>query len=136
MNNITQSLQLIRSHLLSESTITSIVSDRIYTTHFYDFENINMKFPLIIVADVGGVGNYGRGYQKLDIELYCYAKSSSQKCKQIYDQVYENLHGYALKNANIQISGLIYESIRPSSGFNTSAKAYFCTGNYTFNTAG
>ena len=136
MNSTTQTLQLIRHHLLGVSAVTDIVSDRVHTAHFYDFENLNVIFPLVVIEQTGGVGNYGMKAQRVEIEVYCYARDSSQKSKQLYDAVYQNLNGAGLKNSNVSVAGYVYEQTRPTSGFNPAAQAFYCSGTFIINTAG
>ena len=137
MSNSTQNaLLLIRNHLLSVSEITSILKDRVYTEHFYDFENQSVIFPLVILEIIDGEANYGMDSQRLVLHLYTYSKISSGQCRNLHDTIYSNLHAQRLYNENIQVAGTLREAERPISGFNTETRAWFCRSLYIVNTAG
>ena len=75
--SIEESLLLVRTKLLSIAAITDLVEDRVYTDHFYEFDDSTVKMPLIIIDIQGGKSNYGMGYQSLKFDIYCYSKTSS-----------------------------------------------------------
>lgn len=131
-----QALLLVRTKLLSISSITDLVEDRIYTDHFYEFDDSTVKMPLIIIDLQGGRSNYGMGFNSLSFDIYCYSKSSSSQTINLYDKVYENLHATRLENSNLTNKGTTYERSRPDTDYNSKIRAWFSQGTFTINLAG
>jgi hypothetical protein len=134
--SIEESLLLVRTKLLSIAAITDLVEDRVYTDHFYEFDDSTVKMPLIIIDIQGGKSNYGMGYQSLKFDIYCYSKTSSSQTVGLYDLVYNNLHATRLENANLSNKGMAYETERPDTDYNTKIRAWFSQGKFTINLAG
>ena len=135
-NSLSDSVLLIRKHLLSVSDITDIVEERVYSQHFYDFDDETIKMPLIIIDYNKGTSNYGMGNQKIEFDIYCYSNSSSTESLSLYDKVYQNLHAAQLISSGISVSGYAYEKNRPTSSYNPNGRAWLVQGNYTINLAG
>ena len=135
-NSLSESLLLIRKHLLQISSLTDIVEERIYSHHFYDFDNETTRMPLVIVDYNGGDTNYGMQQQKINIEIYCYSKNSSAESLRLYDIIYNNLHAAQLLNSSITVKGYAYEASRPISNYNNQAKAWLVLGRFSLNLAG
>tara|TARA_Y100000593_G_C4309554_1_gene337651 strand:+ start:214 stop:630 length:417 start_codon:yes stop_codon:yes gene_type:complete len=134
--SVENSLLLIRNHLLSNSSITNIVSDRVLTDHFYDFDNTTVQMPLIILDIEGGSANYGMEAQAMKMDVYCYSKTSSSQTVSLYDALYLALHAQRLSNDGIPTKGYAYETERPDTGYNNQIRAWYSMGKYTVNLAG
>ena len=124
----------IRKKLIGNSTVTALVSDRIYTTHFYDFDNGTVEFPMVIIELEGGTANYGGGNQSVSFFLYSYSRESSSEAGEIYDALCSALHGEKLEYEGV--SGFIQEVARPVSGYNPQARSYFQRGSWLTLSAG
>ena len=129
-NSISDALLLVRRHLLSIGSITDVVEERVYSHHFYDFDNQTVTMPLIIVEHSGGTTNYGMKKQKINIKIYCYSKNSSSESISLYDKVYNNLHAQQLLIPSIDVRGYAYENSRPDTGYNNQIRAWFSMGNF------
>ena len=123
----------IQRKLIGASALTDAVDDRVYTEHFYDFDNGTIEMPLVIIEVDGGSSNYGRGLQRVTVILYSYSKNSSNEAKRIYDLIYEAIHG---KEIGVNNKGFGQEISRPNSGYNSDARSYFCRGEFLFLVAG
>ena len=115
---------------------TDIVSDRIYTTHFYDLDNVNIEYPLIIIDFESGMAGYGKSYQRFDIAIYAYSKYNVDQCLQIYSKIYDTLQASRLNNSNIADKGYIREIKRPDNGYNDKVMSYYVIGTFQVLTAG
>ena len=139
-NSSVEAIQLIRRKILANTTITQKISGRIYLSHFLDPDNSTLEMPLVIIEDMGGLGNYGMGVQKLKIHVYTYSKNSSAEAASIYSLVYQNLHAQRLvdnvSGTSVTAKGMVYESERPYGGFNESVKAWFKRASYVIHTSG
>ena len=136
MNEIGTADQLVRLQLLSTGEITDLVEDRIYTQHFNDFDAATVVMPLIIVENKGGYANYGKGTQKIELDIYCYSRSGTSECAQIYSAIYNALQGQRLYNANIAMRGYCYEKSRPLEDWSDGIMAWAKRGHFCIHTAG
>ena len=134
--SVENTLLLVRSHLISQSSVTDIVSDRILTDHFYDFDNSTVQMPLIILDIQGGESNYGMENQQLELDIYCYSKTSSSETVSLYDTLYSSLHAQRLSISGINPKGYAYEVKRPDTGYNDKIRAWYSIGKYKLNIAG
>ncbi len=122
----------IRVELIKNTALTALVSDRIYTTHFYDFDNGTIEMPLVIVELEGGSANYAGKNQSVSFFVYAYSKESSAQASEVYDKISGALH---LARLNNDQRGFIQEVSRPISGYNPAARSYFIRGSYLALTA-
>lgn len=129
-------MQLIRRCLLQNSTIVENVVDRVHLDHFYDYEAQNTVMPAIIIDPRGGRANSGMSYQRLQIDVYVYDKTSSGRVEKIYDAVYQALNCTRLYHSDTTQAGYCKELFRPLSGFNNEIKAYFRRGTFIYYGAG
>lgn len=136
MNEIGTAAQLVRLQLLSFSSVTDIVEDRIYTQHFNDFDNATVNMPLIIVENKGGYANHGKGTQKVELDIYCYSRSGTAECSQIYSAIYDALQSQRLHNPNISMKGYCYEKSRPLEDWSDGVMAWAKRGHFCLHTAG
>jgi hypothetical protein len=136
MPNIQNSISLIKRSLIQNSDITDIVSDRIYSSHFYDLDNSTIEYPMIIVDYDGGRAGYGKSHQIVNIHIYVYSKYNTDQCLEIYETIYETLQGKGLGNPNVNDKGYIRENIRPVNGYNSKTMSYYCMAEYLLITSG
>ena len=97
----------IQTKLIGDSALTDAVDDRIYTEHFYDFDNGTVEMPLVIIELDGGTSNYGRGLQRITCILYSYSKDSSNEAKRIYDLVYTALQSKAVSYTHLTLPTIL-----------------------------
>ena len=135
-NSISDALLLVRRHLLNKSDVTDIVEERVYSHHFYDFDNQTVEMPMIVIEHTAGTSNYGMKKQKINVKIYCYSKNASSESLSLYDKVYNNLHAEQLLVSGVSVRGYIYEESRPNTGYNPQARAWFSVGNFSLNLAG
>ena len=127
-------LVAVRRKLIGDPSITALTSDRIHTTHFYDFDNGTIPMPCIIIEQVGGDANYGAGNQSNSLYIYSYSKESSAEAGALYDALFNSLHAKKIEGDNLK--GYIHETSRPISGYNPTARSYFYRGSFQVLTAG
>ena len=82
--DISDVMSAVRRKLINNADVTELVKDRIYTKHFYDFDNGTVPMPLVIVDLDGGLANYGGGNQRLTLYIYVYSRESTAECGEIY----------------------------------------------------
>lgn len=131
-----QPIQMIRTKLMQSSSVTSLVSDRIYTAHFLSFDDGTVVTPLIILDLHSGSSNYGMGVQENMVYIYVYSKKSTAECAVVYQKIYESIHGVRLSFEHITDKGTCYEQERGLTGFNNKVKAYYYRALYKVNTVG
>lgn len=134
--SVSQPLQMIRAKLLNSSDVTSLVSDRVYTSHFLSFDDGSVVTPLIILDNESGSSNYGMGVQENIVFIYVYSKKSTAECATIYQKIYETIHATRLSFVNLNEKGTCYERERGVTGFNDKVKAYYYRSLYVVNTVG
>ena len=92
--------------------------------------------PLIIVENKGGYANHGKATQKLELDIYCYSRSSTAECSQIYSAVYQALQSQRLSNANLSMKRYCYEESRPVEDWSDGILAWAKRGHFCLHTAG
>ena len=117
----------VRKKLIANAPLTKMVADRIYTNHFYDFDNGTIEMPLVIIEVEGGSANYAGHNQSVSFYLYSYSRDSSSEASEVYDLISVALHGEKLEADQ---KGFIQEVNRPISGYNSAARSYFIRGTY------
>jgi len=118
----------VRRTLISNADVTELVKDRIYTKHFYDFDNGTIPMPLVIVDLDSGLANYGGGNQRLTLYIYVYSRESTAECGEIYEKIYTALHAQRLVGDTIK--GMTQEISRPLCDYNYQARSYFYRATY------
>ena len=136
VNSIGDTLLLIRNKILSISSVTDLVEDRVLTDHFYDFDDATIQMPLIVLDLQTGEANPGMGVQRLELDIYCYSKTSSAQSVLVYDKLYENLNAERLYRSELNPKGILYEFKRPDTGYNKEIRAWYALGKYIINTTG
>ena len=134
-NNIVDTVQLIRQHLLSASSVTDLVSNRVYSTHFIDYEQATSKFPCVIIERTGGNARYADSMQSVTFDIYTYSKIGIDEAMDIYHQVYVELHGNRLYLDGIDTKGYSIETSRPREDYNMVCKGWYAKGNFICYTA-
>ena len=123
-------IQVIREKLLSVSGVTDIVENRIFSTHFIDYEIATTQFPCVIIERLGGDAMYAESFQKIKFAIYCYSKVSADEALSIYDLVYEELNGRRLHVDGLDIKGYCFETERPVEDYNTVCKGWYAKGRF------
>ena len=128
--------QLVRNHLLQSNDLLTIVDDRVYTSHFFEFDDGTIEMPMVIIELVGGSANYASENQKVNLHIYAYSRLSAGQALEVYQAVYLQLHASDLKNTSIGMSGTAVEIERPIQGYMDSQRAYFYRARYDLFTVG
>ena len=132
----TQLLQLVRLKLLSLPAITSLVADRIHTSHFMDFDNQTRELPCIIIELVGGDVSYSSKFQSVSMYIYGYSNNNSAEALEVYHQSFIALHAQRIANSSLDLTGLIEETSRPTTGYNDKVRSWYARGTFLALTVG
>lgn len=135
-SNPAELLQLIRLHLLSQSSVTDLVDERIHTTHFMDFDDLTRELPCVIVELAGGDMAYNQKLQGVSLYVYCYSAQNSAQTLQLYQEVTNALHTERLHHSALSLNGFAQETTRPIQGYNDSVRAWYCRSTYLALTVG
>lgn len=135
-SNSSELLQLIRLHLLKQSSVTDLVGERIHTTHFMDFDDVTRQLPAVIIELAGGDMNYNQHLQSATLFVYCYSAQNSAQALQVYEQCQSALHAIRLSHSSLTMRGMLEESTRPIQGYNDSVRAWYCRATYLGLTVG
>lgn len=136
MPSMQNAIAIVKKLLIDNPQITSIISDRVHTTHFYDLDNVTIKYPMIVLDFDGGRAGYGKSHQIFDLYVYVYSDINVDQCLSIYDIVYETLQASRLYNSNLEDIGYIRETERPKNGYNSKTMSYYSLSKYRVITAG
>ena len=90
-NHIGTALQLIRRTLIEDLPLQNLVSGRVYTSHFIDYDNKTAPMPLVVLDNRGGSANYSMQLQRLILHIYAYSERSSAQAADVYNKVYTAL---------------------------------------------
>lgn len=129
-------LQLIRLKLLSTSSVTDLVGERIHTSHFMDFDNETRKLPCIVLELAGGEMNYSQRFQQVSLYIYAYSNQNSAQALQVYHQTTLSLHAERIEHASLTLKGMIEETTRPTSGYNDKVRSWYARGSFLAMTVG
>lgn len=121
---------VLRESLLSVSGITDIVENRIFSTHFIDYETATTQFPCVIIERIGGRAAYAKSFQMITFDIYCYSKISVDESMTLYDLVYENISASKLDVDGLGIKGYCMETQRPSQDYNIVCKGWYAKGRF------
>ena len=133
--SMTGVVQVIRQLLLDSSNVTSIVSNRVYSTHFLDYEEATAKFPCVIIERQGGDARYASSMQSIRYGIYTYSKIGIDEAMELYDHVYTELHGTRLYVDGISTKGYSIETSRPIEDYNMVCKGWYAKGTFLCYTA-
>jgi hypothetical protein len=123
-------IQVVREMLLTVSDITDIVENRVFSTHFIDYERATTQFPCIIIERIGGKAAYAESFQKVSFAVYCYSKVSTDEAMSIYDLVYSNINATRLYIDGLDTKGYCLETERPKDDYNMSCKGWYAKGRF------
>jgi hypothetical protein len=129
-------LQLVRLHLLANSTVTTLVDERIHTTHFMDFDDVTRQLPAVILELAGGEMAYNQNLQSVSLFLYCYSAQNSAQTLELNQACKDALHAERLSHSSLTMRGMLEESTRPIQGYNDSVRAWYCRSTYLALTVG
>jgi len=135
--------QLVRNVLIRESSITSLVGDRIRTAHIVDPDRTPTSPFLVIERPRLGRSGYEGGFQRIPLDVYVYSTESQAEADKIYDVVYQFLQAKRLVDTTtsggvrvITAAGYIRQVGSPSDGWNEQIRAWFTIGRWISMTAG
>ena len=123
-------LQLIRLKLIGTSAVTDLVSDRIHTSHYMDFDNVTRPLPAIILELYGGDMSYNQVVQQSLIYVYAYSNQNSAQALQVYHQCTLSLHAQRLSHDSLTLKGMLEETSRPISGYNDKVRSWYVRGTF------
>ena len=126
---------LIRNTLLSDSSISAVVDNRVFGAHIQTPDIGSVDFPLIIIDFTAGAVDQPGAYQIVTMDVWCYTRSSSGDALALYDLCFDALHMQTLRQDGIQAAGYSRESIRPREGWNEVTRSYFAQGEYAVRAA-
>lgn len=129
-NSMNDVIQLIRLSLLESSDITDIVSSRVFSTHFLDYEEATANFPCVIIERQGGNARYADSMQSIRYAIYTYSKIGIDEAMQLYDFVYAQLHSTRLYIDGIDTKGYSIETNRPIEDYNMVCKGWYAKGTF------
>jgi hypothetical protein len=129
-------MQIVRSLLFNDATVTGLVGDAIYTAHILDADAGSAPLPAYIVSLDNGTSMYNGHVQFQDIEAYGYSRISAAEAMTVYQAGYNVLQAARLNLDNVSAKGYIYEINRPDAGYNDRMKAWFVRGRFHAVTAG
>lgn len=135
-SNPLKTSQLVRNHLFKSNDLLDLVDDRVYTSHFFEFDDGTIEMPMVIIELVGGSANYASENQKVNLHMYAYSRLSAGQALEVYQAMYLQLHASDLKNDAIGMSGTAIEIERPIMGYMDSQRAYFYRGRFSLFTVG
>jgi len=90
VTDILDPIPAIRDLLLSDATISGLVTDRVYDSEIPEDATAAMPQAAVVLNAAGGSGYPGRGPQRYGatrIDVFAYA-STSKKSRQLYFAVY------------------------------------------------
>ena len=135
-SDISSALQLVRRTIIDSLELQNLVSGRVYTSHFIDYDNKTTPMPLVIIEVSGGRANYSMQSQRLIVNIYAYSEKSSAEAGTVYHKVYTALNAQPLSRGTLSIGGYMYELERPLTGFNEDVRGWFYRGTFVLHTAG
>ena len=135
-SDIGSALQLVRRTLIENLPLQNLVSGRVYTSHFLDFDNKTTPMPLVILDPRGGDANYSMQLQRIILHIYAYSERSSAQAADVYHKMYTAINGQRLSRSSLDIGGYVYEIERPLTGFNDQIRGWFYRGTFILNSAG
>ncbi len=136
-NSLRDTLQILRSMLIDDSTVQGLVGNEVRMEHILDVENGTVRFPCIIFALAeGGRSSYDRAHQRFVMDLYAYSKGSSDNAMKIYDAAYNALQSSRMTTSNVDMKGWVREIERPSAMYNSALQAFTVRGEWLALTAG
>jgi len=128
--NIESSKLLVRTTLLSSSTVTDLVSSRVWGAHIQEPDAKTVDYPMVIIDFTSGrIGHYGE-YELITMDLYAYSRKSAGNSLEIYQACFAALQNGTLRKDGVPVAGYSVETVRPVEGWNESVRAYFAQGEW------
>jgi len=125
---------LVRSQLMSESTITDVVGGSIYGAHLQDPDARTVPYPMVVLDFRAGFANTS-SYQSVNMYLWAYSRENSGEALRLYDLCQAALQQQVLRKTGISVAGYVVEEVRPYEGWNDNVRAYFARGQFTVRAA-
>jgi hypothetical protein len=129
--NSNDAKQLLRSTLMADSTVASMVDDRVHGAHLQDPDAGGAVYPLVVIDFQGGGVAGTSGLQSISVEVWAYSRQSAGNALEIYDACFAALHYQKLRRDGVLLAGYAYESVRPAEGWNENTRGYYAMGIFT-----
>ena len=71
--------RLVRTFLLGQASVTSLVDDRIFGSHLQDSDAETTEFPLVVFALLSGHAAWDTAVQAQSVEIYAFSKRKPRK---------------------------------------------------------
>lgn len=136
MNTTRNVLQIIRTLLVQDSTVSALVKARVFTEHTFDPDQATRSMPSVILSVEGGSSMYNAAVQFVGFDMYAYSLISQDQALQVYDKAYAVLQAARLSINNVDTKGLCREVARPVAVYNDQLKAWAVKGSWQAATAG
>tara|TARA_R110000824_G_scaffold42863_1_gene125601 strand:- start:108 stop:521 length:414 start_codon:yes stop_codon:yes gene_type:complete len=127
--------RLIRTFLLGQASVTSLVDDRIFGSHLQDSDAETTEFPLVVFALLSGHAAWDTAVQAQSVEIYAFSKRSADEASKIYDAVFGAIQHERLSVEGISVKALISEVQRPVDGYNSNVRAWFSRGRWKYSSS-
>lgn len=128
--NIEALIALVRHTLITNTAVSDVVGGRVHGSHFVDPDDRTVVYPLVVI-EIDGGGSSTSTYQAVSLQLYTYARTSSGDAMRIYDACYAALQQQLLRRDGVSVAGYSIERVRPDSGWNEVARAWYYRGVWT-----
>lgn len=114
-------LNIIWKNLLSQATVTTFVSSRIFPTHIATIAN--PTYPLVCFSITGGINHdVVKEFGETDFTIYEYSTQSYDQCWQIHKAIYDYLHRRNFSESGIHFD--CFEIVAPVMIYYDEDKAY------------
>jgi len=121
---------LVRSTLMADSTVSSIVGARVFGAHLQDPDAGSVDFPIVVIDLVGGLAALSSGYQLANVDVWAYSRQSAGQALRLYDACFAALHHQLLRRDGVQFAGYAQENLRPNQEWNEKTRAYYAHGQF------
>lgn len=127
---------LLRNHLLAQDAIQALVGPRVMGAHPSSADAQNLDYPMVILELNAGRSLYNGIIMQAGFQVLTYSRTSQDEATKLYDLVYAALHAECVEDANLNMSLLCEESVRPREGWNKDTQAWFAIADWLANGAG
>jgi len=125
--------QLVRRHLLADTTIKGFVGLNVFGAHLEDSDagSVLQEKPIIVFEMLAGHMRWHGAVVIQTMDIYGYSKRSADEAGQVYDALTAAMHHECIRIDGIDITALCRESQRPLDGYNAFVEAWFVRGRWT-----
>lgn len=105
-------LQVVRQSLIESSTLSAIVSGRVFDLAALDPDRPTGTYPAIVLNGRGGSSNFAGAYQEVVFELWALSRTSPAEASDAYDAAFGVLQAQRLAIAGLRVV-VCQETSRP-----------------------